>query len=196
MRFALVNYGVGNLFSLRLALRRQGVDTVLTKKKSGLKEADGIVLPGVGSFRTAAERLPREDLRDIVSSGKPTIGICLGMQLFLQGSDEGQGEGLGLLPGRARRLPSTVKVPHVGWNTLVRKKDTPLTDGLPERSWVYYVHSYYPETDGDWVVASTLYGVEYPGIVSSGSIVGTQFHPEKSGPVGDLILRNMVRMAR
>ena len=196
MRFAMVNYGVGNLFSLSAALHREGVQTFLAKRSGELRDADAVVLPGVGGFRAAARELPREELRDLVRSGKLTVGICLGMQLFLERSEEGPGRGLGLIPGSVKRLPSKVKVPHMGWNTLRVKQDTELTEGLPEESWVYYAHSYHPDTKGKWVLATTRYGVEYPGIIGQKNIVGTQFHPEKSGPVGRQVLRNIQRMAR
>ena len=196
MLFAIVDYGVGNLFSLRTALKREGVETFLARGKRGLSEADALVLPGVGGFRAAAEELPREELRDLAKSGKPTIGICLGMQLFLERSEEGLGEGLGLFPGAAKRLPPEVKVPQMGWNTIRVKRETEFTEGLTGERWVYYVHSYYPDTKGDWVLATTRYGAEFPALIGQKNIVGTQFHPEKSGPVGAQILRNILRMAR
>lgn len=181
---------------MRRALQREGVGTFISRKKNELKEADAVVLPGVGGFRAAAKGIPREALRELATSGKLVIGVCLGIQFFLESSEEGPGRGLALLPGVVKRLPSTVKVPHTGWNTLILKKDTELTEGLPETSWVYFVHSYYPKTRGDWVVATTRYGVEFPSLLSKRNIVGAQFHPEKSGPVGSTILRNIVRMAR
>jgi len=196
MRFAIVDYGVGNLFSLRTALQREGVETFLAKGKRGLSAADALILPGVGGFRAAAKGLPREELRDLAKSGKPTIGICLGMQLFLERSEEGLGEGLGLFPGAAKRLPPEVKVPQMGWNTIRVKRETEFTQGLPGESWVYYVHSYYPDTKGDWVLATTRYGAEFPAVIGQKNIVGTQFHPEKSGAAGAQILRNILRMVR
>jgi len=196
MRFAIVDYGVGNLFSLRTALQREGVETFLAKGKRGLSAADALILPGVGGFRAAAKALPREELRDLAKSGKPTIGICLGMQLFLERSEEGLGEGLGLFPGAAKRLPPEVKVPQMGWNTIRVKREMEFTQGLPGESWVYYVHSYYPDTKGDWVLATTRYGAEFPAVIGQKNIVGTQFHPEKSGAAGAQILRNILRMAR
>ena len=196
MRFAIVDYGVGNLFSLRTALQREGVETFLAKGKRGLSAADALILPGVGGFRAAAKGLPREELRDLAKSGKPTIGICLGMQLFLERSEEGLGEGLGLFPGAAKRLPPEVKVPQMGWNTIRVKREMEFTQGLPGESWVYYLHSYYPDTKGDWVLATTRYGAEFPAVIGQKNIVGTQFHPEKSGAAGAQILRNILRMAR
>jgi glutamine amidotransferase len=161
-----------------------------------MREADAVVLPGVGGFRTAAERIKRKELRDLARSGKPIMGICLGMQLFFEASEEGPGRGLSLLPGRVKRFPRSVKVPQIGWNTLRVARRTELTEGLPDESWVYYVNSYYPAAVGDWVVATSDYGVEFPGMVERGNVVGTQFHPEKSGKTGALVLRRMLRLAR
>jgi len=195
LRFVIVNYGVGNLYSLREALRREGVETQVSSRTSALREADAIVLPGVGGFKTAAAKLPRDDIRDLAKGGKPVVGICLGMQLFFERSDEGPGKGLDLLPGRAKRLPGRVKVPQMGWNTLNVKRRTELTDGVPDGSWVYYVHSFYPATQGDWVQATCDYGLEFPSLLGWKNLMGTQFHPEKSGQTGTKILRNIIRMA-
>jgi len=189
-----MNYGLGNLFSLRAALRREGVQTFLTDGRQGMNDADALVLPGVGGFRAAAERIPADDLRDYVRSGKSLVGICLGMQLMLESSDEGPGRGLGLIPGRVKRLPKSIKVPQIGWNTVSVKRRTELTEGLGARTWVYYIHSYYPDTKGPWVLATSKYGVEYPCLIQKGNLIGTQFHPEKSGRPGSMILRNILRM--
>lgn len=134
-------------------------------------------------------------MKDMASEGKTIVGICLGMQLFLERSEEGPGRGLGFFPGRVKRLPDSVKVPQMGWNTLKLRRNTALTEGVGDGSWVYYVHSYYPDTQGDWVHATCDYGVEFPSLLCSKNIVGTQFHPEKSGPAGAQILRNIIRMA-
>ncbi len=159
-----------------------------------MKDSDAVVLPGVGGFRVAAARIPRDELRDLAMSGKPIVGICLGMQLLLESSEEGPGRGLALLPGRVKRLPANVKVPQIGWNTITVRKQTGLTEGLPKECWVYYVHSYYPATAGNWVLATSEYGLEYPCLISKGNLIGTQFHPEKSGRTGRIILRNILRM--
>jgi glutamine amidotransferase len=128
--------------------------------------------------------------------GKPLFGICLGLQLFFDRSDEGPGEGLGLFPGRVKRLPSTVKVPQIGWNILKIKRSNEFVEQLSDEAWVYYVHSYYPSTQGKWVIATTEYGLEYPALVAEKNILGTQFHPEKSGSAGRAILRNFLRSIR
>lgn len=189
-----MNYGVGNLYSLSQAFRREGVETEIVNRVGALRNADAVVLPGVGGFRAAAAKLQRDELLDLAKEGKAIVGICLGMQLFLDSSEEGPGQGLGFFPGRVRRLPGSVKVPQMGWNTLNVKRRTDLTDGIPDGSWVYFVHSYYPDTDGEWVQATCDYGIEFPSLLGRKNIIGTQFHPEKSGPAGARILRNIIGM--
>lgn len=196
MRVSILNYGVGNLYSLQAALKREGAESqVITNIRRG-KTADALLLPGVGSFREVARRLPREEIRDMVEGGKPLIGICLGLQLFFDCSEEGRGKGLGLFPGQVKRLPTTMKVPQIGWNVLKIVSGTELVEGIPDNSWVYYVHSYYPETRGDWVVATSTYGVEYSTLVEEKNIFGAQFHPEKSGRTGRKVLENFIRLVR
>lgn len=194
MRFAIVNYGVGNLFSLRKALSREGVTSFLSDGK-GLEGADAVALPGVGGFRAASSMLPRDALLDYRKSGRPIVGICLGMQLFFERSEEGPGLGLGFLPGKVRRLPTGVKVPQIGWNTIRMRRRSAVIEGLPAESWVYYVHSYYCETEGDSIIATSHYGLDIPSVIQSGNLVGVQFHPEKSGSAGATMLRNIVRLA-
>ena len=193
---AIYHYGVGNLFSLRTALRREGVGSSVTNSLPRLSRADAVLLPGVGGFGEASKNLKTDEVRELAASGKPMIGICLGLQLMLRSSEEAPGEGLGLIPGRARRLPEGVKVPHIGWNTIQFRGSDEVLEGVEEGEWVYYVHSYYPETVGPWVVATTTYAVEYPAVVRKDGLVGTQFHPEKSGHTGRTILRNMIRVIR
>lgn len=196
MRIQIFNYGAGNLFSIQAALRREGAETSLTKDGRGMGRADAVVLPGVGSFNQAAKALPMAKIRDAVVAGKPLLGVCLGLQLFFAKSEEGPGRGLSLFPGAVKRFPSTkVKVPQIGWNTL-EVRDSDLTKGLEEEPWVYYVNSYYPETKGKWVVATTKYGVEFPALVSQKNVHGTQFHPEKSGKTGRQVLRNFLRTVK
>ena len=197
MRIEIFNYGAGNLFSIQAAFRKEGAKTSLTKDGKRLREADAMVLPGVGSFNQAAKMLPMQKIRDAVGSGKPLLGVCLGLQLFLSKSEEGPGRGLSLFPGEVKKFRSSgVKVPQIGWNTLAVRKDCELTDGLGRESWVYYVNSYYPATRGSWVVATTDYGVEFPALVSEKNVHGTQFHPEKSGDVGRRILQNFLRAVK
>jgi glutamine amidotransferase len=197
MRIEIFNYGAGNLFSIQAALNKEGAKTSLTKDGKRLDEADALVLPGVGSFNQAAKVLPMPRIRDAVDSGKPLLGVCLGLQLFFSKSEEGPGRGLSLFPGEVKRFRSSgVKIPQIGWNTLTVRRESELTDGLEGESWVYYVNSYYPETRGRWVAATTEYGVEFPALVSEKNVYGTQFHPEKSGEVGRRILRNFLRAVK
>jgi glutamine amidotransferase len=197
MRIEIFNYGAGNLFSIQAALKKEGAKTRLTKDGRRLDEADAVVLPGVGSFNQAAKMLPMQKIRDAVKSGKPMLGVCLGLQLFFSKSEEGAGRGLSLLPGEVKRFRSSgVKVPQIGWNTLTVTRGSELTDGLDEESWVYYVNSYYPATKGKWVVATSEYGVEFPALVSEKNVHGTQFHPEKSGITGARILQNFLRAVK
>lgn len=197
MRIEIFNYGAGNLFSIQAALKKEGAKTSLTKDGKDLREADAIVLPGVGSFNQAARALPMRKIRDAVDSGKPLLGVCLGLQLFFSKSEEGPGRGLALFPGDVKQFrASGVKVPQIGWNTLKVRRESVLTEGLDDESWVYYVNSYYPATKGSWVVATTDYGVEFPALVSAKNVHGTQFHPEKSGEAGRKILQNFLRAVR
>lgn len=179
-----------------MALKRENVQAQIINSIRKAKSANALLLPGVGSFQQAARHLPKNEIRDMARGGKPIFGICLGLQLFFEGSDEGPGAGLGFFPGRIQRLPSTVKVPQMGWNTLKIKKHNEFVEDVPDEAWVYYVHSYYPSTNGEWVTATTNYGLEYPTLVAEKSILGTQFHPEKSGATGRTILRNFLRSLR
>jgi len=196
LRVSIFSYDVGNLYSLQVALKQEGVEPQLTNNIRKAKAADALLLPGVGSFREGARKLPRDEIRDMARDGKPLFGICLGLQLFFDRSDEGPGEGLGLFPGRVKRLPSTVKVPQIGWNILKIKRSNEFVEQLADEAWVYYVHSYYPSTQGEWVIATTEYGLEYPALVAEKNILGTQFHPEKSGSAGRAILRNFLHSIR
>ncbi len=194
--FAIYSYGVGNIFSVKSALEREGVAVEVTKNPKAFSAADCVLLPGVGAFSEAAKMLDRGLIADLVSSGKLLLGICLGLQLLADSSEEGSGKGLGLLSGRSMRLPAKVKVPQVGWNTVNIRKQDEVLDGVRDSSWVYFVHSYYPAIDGPSVLATTEYGVTFPCIVRMRNVLGTQFHPEKSGPTGRILLKNIVRLAR
>jgi imidazole glycerol-phosphate synthase subunit HisH len=196
MRVSIFNYGVGNLYSLQTALKREGAKPQITSDIRKVKVADALLLPGVGSFSEASSKLPRNEIHDLASAGKPILGVCLGLQLFFDSSDEGPGRGLELISGQVRRLPSTVKVPHIGWNVLKVRKRSELVEGVPDESWVYYVHSYYPDTQDDCIVATTDYGLEYPCLIAKNNVIGTQFHPEKSGPSGRTILQNFLRLVK
>lgn len=181
---------------MECALRKAGLEVNIARFPRELDGADLIILPGVGNFRTAAENMSplKPVVSDLVKEGVTLLGVCLGMQLLFEGSEESPGEGLSLLRGSVLRLPSVVKTPHMGWNTLKILRWSPLLDGVGEDSYLYFVHSYYAEpTDRSVIVAETEYGVEFASVVEDGNIYGTQFHPEKSGRPGAEILRNLVR---
>ncbi|MFW5912444.1 MAG: imidazole glycerol phosphate synthase subunit HisH [Candidatus Hadarchaeota archaeon] len=194
---AIVDYGVGNIHSIRKAIENAGADVSVTNLASELDAADAIVLPGVGAFGSAMESLGenKKVIRDAVSEGKHILGICLGTQLFADWSSEGgKIEGLGLIEGGIVKLPESVKVPHIGWNTIRKIRDHPFLNGVNTGDYVYYVHSYYYDPSGNSVLAVSDYGVEFPGVVGKGTVIGTQFHPEKSGKTGLRMLDNFVKI--
>ncbi|MGD0646095.1 MAG: imidazole glycerol phosphate synthase subunit HisH [Candidatus Bathyarchaeia archaeon] len=196
-RAVIFDYGVGNLLSLKTALEKAGLDTSIGTTAQHLAKADTIALPGVGNFSAAASKLDsiKEALINKVEDGTPLLGICLGLQLFFQESEEGPGNGLALFKGKTVRLPSTVKVPHMGWNTLNMVKQNELFDGVAEGAYVYFVHSLYPApVDKTIVCTQTEYGTTFASAVASKNIYGTQFHPEKSGDIGLKILKNFAKI--
>ena len=196
---AIVDYGVGNLFSLRSSLVAIGADAVVTSDAEELRRADKIILPGVGAFGDAAAKLRESGLGDVVveeaNKGKPILGICLGMQLLLEKSYEyGEHAGLGLIKGEIRPIadviPADLKIPHIGWNNLhFGENKHPLFRYLSEGDCVYFVHSFYGTSCDESVIATAEYGVPLTAAVAHGNVCGCQFHPEKSGRVGLDILR-------
>ena len=199
---ALIDYDAGNIKSVEKAFDFLGQETVVTRNAQEILAADKVVLPGVGSFGDAMNHLKEYQLdtviREVASSGKPFLGICLGLQLLFEGSDESRGvEGLGILPGGIHRIPDAegLKVPHIGWNSLHLMNDGRLFQGIAEQSFVYYVHSYYLQADDPSIVTATSdYGVTIHGSVESGNVFACQFHPEKSGTVGLSILKNFCEL--
>ena len=200
---AIVDYGVGNLFSLRSSLDAIGEEAVVTADPATLKAADRIILPGVGAFRDAAEKLAATGLipvlKECVAAGKPLLGICLGMQMLFDKSYEyGEHDGLGFIPGAVRPIadviPQGLKIPHMGWNPLIKKGDHPLLADVGEGECVYFVHSYYAADCDESVIATAEYGASLTAAVAKGCVMGCQFHPEKSGEVGLKILRAFCRM--
>jgi glutamine amidotransferase len=192
----IFDYGVGNLLSLKCALEKAGLEASIATSKQELAEADAVALPGVGAFTAAAKKLDavKETLKSKVEDGTPLLGICLGLQLFFEESEEGPGNGLALFKGRTVRLPNTVKVPHMGWNTLNIVKQNELFEGVAEGSYVYFVHSLYPvPVDKSLVCTQTEYGTTFTSAVACKNVYGTQFHPEKSGDLGLRILKNFAR---
>lgn len=192
----IFDYGVGNLLSLKTALEKVGLNTTIGTTAQDLAKADAIALPGVGSFSAAATKLDavKETLQTKVKDGTPLLGICLGLQLFFEESEEGPGNGLAFFKGKNVQLPNTVKVPHMGWNTLNIVKPNELFEDIAEGTYVYFVHSLYPvPADKKIVCTQTEYGATFTSAIASKNIYGTQFHPEKSGDIGLKILKNFVK---
>ena len=200
---AIIDYGVGNLFSLKSSLKEIGAEAVVTSDEKVIAEADRIILPGVGAFEDAARKLRDSGMADVVkreaAAGKPMMGICLGMQLMFDvGYEYGVHEGLGLIRGSVRPIadviPEGYKIPHIGWNLLKFRKESPLFKYIKEDDYVYFVHSYYAAECDESVIAVTEYGAELTAAVANGNVYGCQFHPEKSGEVGMKILKAFMEL--
>ncbi|MCF1284529.1 imidazole glycerol phosphate synthase subunit HisH [Streptococcus sinensis] len=192
----VIDYDAGNTANVLRALAAIGAEARLSADPQEILAADGLILPGVGAFRTAMQELQKRDLigpiQEAVSGGKPFLGICLGMQLLLEvGLENGQTSGLGFIPGVCRRIPDRagLPVPHMGWNDLQIQQASALTNRLQGEA-VYFVHSYYTDVDQEYLDATADYGFPVPAMIHKGSVFGCQFHPEKSGQVGLEILRN------
>ena len=202
---AIIDYGVGNLFSLCSSLKSIGAEAIVTPDADTIRAADRIILPGVGAFADAAAKLRATGLDKVLleeaQKGKPIMGICLGMQMLFETSLEyGEHKGLGLIPGRvvpmAGYIPEGLKIPHIGWNPLILKGEEkhPLLRYVSEGDCVYFVHSYFATDCAESVIATAEYGKELTAAVARGNVMGCQFHPEKSGPVGLSILRAFCEM--
>lgn len=201
MRIVIVDYGAGNLRSVERAADHAGYDPVISSNPEDVASADCLIVPGVGAaadtMRNLRERRLVEPILDFLESGLPFLGICMGMQALLTVSEEGGEHAcLGVVPGRVRRLPPGLKVPQMGWNTVDQRRHHPVFEGIPDGSYFYFVHSYYPAPDDEAVVVGeTDYGVVFPSVVARENIVATQFHPEKSGDVGLRFYRNFLAWA-
>ncbi|UOY93255.1 imidazole glycerol phosphate synthase subunit HisH [Ectobacillus sp. JY-23] len=192
---AIIDYGMGNLRSVSKALEHVGVEYVITDNADVIRDSTAILLPGVGAFPKAMKELRDRGLITLIREqaylGKPILGICLGMQLLFESSEEIEPtEGLGLLPGIVRKIPAGRKIPHMGWNNLQKRKDSPLLKDVQDGAYVYYVHSFYADCPEAVIDAGSEYGVFAPGVVSKGNIFGAQFHPEKSSEIGLKMLQN------
>lgn len=201
---AIIDYGAGNLQSVRSALDSLGAQNIITQAPQEILAADAVILPGVGAFGHAMGEISKrglaETIRKTAQSGKPFLGICVGMQLFFEESEESPGvAGLGLMRGKVVRLRETagLKIPHMGWNTIHVRKDSALLSNLPDDPFFYFVHSYCVKSDSrSDVSASATYGTAFDAAVEAGALFGLQFHPEKSGDMGLLLLRRFVALAK
>lgn len=197
MKILILEYRVGNIYSLKCGLERIGITPEISPEIG--KSVDGIILPGVGNFTVACQSLEKHrlNLEELRKADIPILGICLGMQLMFESSEEGPGQGLGFFAGRVVRFPPVGKVPHMGWNTLRIVSNHEIVDGISDGAWAYFVHSYYASPrDRSVVAAVSEYGVEFPAVVAERNLAGTQFHPEKSSTAGERILRNFIAMCR
>lgn len=199
---AIIDYDAGNVKSVEKALQFLGEEVIITRDKDQILSADKVILPGVGAFGDAMDKLHSYELvdviKEVISKNKPFLGICLGLQLLFDSSEESPGvQGLGILPGRIIRIPEEngFKVPHIGWNSLKYPNKGRLYQGIEEESYVYFVHSYYLQAeDPSIVVAQTNYGVDIQASVEKGNVFACQFHPEKSSSVGMTILKNFIHI--
>ena len=194
---AIFDYGAGNIFSLKTSLEKNGATVDVITSFDQANDFAGILLPGVGNFDPAIRSIrdySATQFKDFVQDKIPVLGICLGMEMFFAQSEEGKEKGLDILNGEVVLLPKDMKIPHMGWNSLQIKKESKILNGVDDGSWVYFVHSYRAKPlDEQIVVADADYGINVPAVVEKGIYFGTQFHPEKSGKVGALMIKNFLR---
>ncbi len=201
---AIVDYGMGNLRSVSKAFDLQGFPVVVTRDEDVITSASGLVLPGVGAFGDCVRNLDEYGLtapiKEFIDSGRPFLGICLGLQVLFEGSEESPGaKGFGVFKGKVVKFPKFevegLKVPHMGWNEILIQKEAPVLEGIPEKSWFYFVHSYYPAPEDKRIIAVKAdYGIEFTAAVSKENIFASQFHPEKSSDYGLKMLRNFAAL--
>ncbi len=194
---AIFDYGAGNIFSLKTSLEKNGATVDVITSFDQAKDFAGVLLPGVGNFDPAIRSIrdySATQFKDFVQDKIPVLGICLGMEMFFAKSEEGKEDGLDVLNGEVVLLPKEMKIPHMGWNSLQIKKESKILNGVDDGSWVYFVHSYRAKPmDEQIIVADADYGISVPAVVEKGIYFGTQFHPEKSGKVGALMIKNFLR---
>ena len=195
IKIAILDYGVGNLFSIQTALNKLKVKTIVTSELDSNEEYNGIILPGVGGWKHTVKKIEinQRFLQDFHDSNKPILGVCLGMQLFFEKSAEGPGRGLCFFKGEIKLFTNEVKVPHIGWNILKQNNKNPLLEGVEDNAWAYFVHSLYPQPVDSRIISTTTdYGIDFTSMIYAKKTFGTQFHPEKSGKAGARILKNFV----
>ena len=197
----IIDYGAGNLRNVYMALQRLGIEGLVSGEPQDIRRADALILPGVGAFGDNIGTIRalglEEPICDAIRDGIPFLGICVGLQLLFEVSEEmGEHRGLGVLPGRVVRFPQGLWIPHMGWNQIEQVNETPLWNGVPDKSYAYFVHSYYPVPEDQSVIAAeTAYGVRFTSAIAQGNLFAIQFHPEKSQDVGERILHNFLRVA-
>jgi len=200
VNLAIFDYGAGNIFSLKNSLEKTGatVDVITDFDEPNIYS--GLLLPGVGNFDPAIKNIcksSKTDFNDYVKDNTPVLGICLGMEMFFEKSEEGNEKGLGVIKGDVIILPPSMKVPHMGWNNLEIKKSGKILEGVEESAWVYFVHSYMVKpTNNDVITAESDYGIKVPAVVEQDNFFGTQFHPEKSGKVGKIMIQNFLDVCK
>lgn len=197
----IVDYKAGNVSSVQKAIRARGGNAKISSSTNDIFEADALVFPGQGACDSSMIELNNrnlvEPIKNFIKSGKPFLGICLGLQLLLDGSDEGDEPGLGILGGYVHRLPDNLKVPHMGWNKVTFHGSHPLFDGIPNGSYFYFVHSYYANLyDKEFVIGTTEYGIEFCSAAAKNNVLAVQFHPEKSGALGLRIYSQFIQLVR
>ncbi len=197
VKVAIFDYGAGNIFSLKNSLEKNSATVDIITSFDKANNYSGILLPGVGNFDPAIKSIrdySKIDFQDYVQDKIPVLGICLGMEMFFEKSEEGNEKGLGVMGGEVIILPKTMKVPHMGWNNIKIKKQSKILEGIKDSSWVYFVHSFVARPKKEDVVkAESDYGINVPAVVEQANFFGTQFHPEKSGKIGSVMINNFLR---
>ena len=196
VRVAIFDYGAGNIFSLKNSFEKAGANVEVITNIDDFKNYSGLLLPGVGNFDPAIKSISKfsdTKIQNIVENTVPVLGICLGMEMFFEKSEEGKEKGLGIMDGEVVVLPSSMKVPHMGWNSLEIKKPGKILNGVNDGSWVYFVHSFRAKPNFEKIITAVSdYGIKVPAVVEQDNFFGTQFHPEKSGSVGKIMIKNFL----
>ena len=200
VKIAIFDYGAGNIFSLKNSFEKEGAQVEIITNFDKPNTFSGLLLPGVGNFDPAIKsisKMSKTQFKEYVGNSLPVLGICLGMEMFFEKSEEGKEKGLSVMDGEVIVLPPSMKVPHMGWNNLEIKRQGKILEGVEDNSWVYFVHSYRvkPRSD-DLIVAESDYGIKVPAVVEHDNFYGTQFHPEKSGSVGQIMIKNFLNVCK